>query len=165
MYLRSSQISKTFQEPPSDIRLKAQALLQQAQPARPSRKTSAAQPPIAPPTANEPSTDDVHITPLPGETLATFYARTKAHWAQKALQQGMASSDNREKQSGKQLRRDGFALAEERWEEYKPVLKEVERILEESGASGDAEGGTVLGGSGKVGGLGGGVGFDSRNRR
>lgn len=65
------------------------------------------------------------------------------------------------KQSGKQLRRDGFALAEERWEEYKPVLKEVERILEESGASGDKDGGVVVGGTGK----GSGIGVDSRNRR
>ena len=65
-------------------------------------------------------------------------------WTQRAY----GSSDNR----GKMLRRDGFALAEERYgesscsaefvlryahplfaEEYKPILEEVERILAEAG--------------------------------
>lgn len=68
------------------------------------------------------------------------------YWAQKAY--GTTSSDSR----GKQLRRDGFSLAEERYglcpssklshckfscvfsvAEYKPVLEEVERILAEAG--------------------------------
>ncbi|KAF7338310.1 Galactose oxidase [Mycena venus] len=35
--------------------------------------------------------------------------------------------------NGKQLRRDGFALAEETYETYKPILKEVEKILAEAG--------------------------------
>lgn len=71
------------------------------------------------------SPEDVISTPLPGETLAMFYARSREYWAGKAH----SSSDNR----GKQLRRDGFALAEERYESYKPILKEVERILAEAG--------------------------------
>lgn len=68
------------------------------------------------------------------------------YWAQKAY--GTTNSDSR----GKQLRRDGFSLAEERYgmrhlrnlshcissrmfsvAEYKPVLEEVERILAEAG--------------------------------
>lgn len=72
------------------------------------------------------SAEDVLSTPLPGETLAMFYARSRmltqtyqillimAHfkntgeyWAQKAY----GTSDNR----GKELRRDGFARAEERY--------------------------------------------------
>ncbi|EED84544.1 predicted protein [Postia placenta Mad-698-R] len=71
------------------------------------------------------SPEDVISTPLPGETLAMFYARSREYWAGKAH----SSSDNR----GKQLRRDGFGLAEERYESYKPILKEVERILAEAG--------------------------------
>jgi len=54
-----------------------------------------------------------------------FYARSREYWAQKAHE----TSDNR----GKLLRRDGFAIAEERYGEYKPLLEEVERILTEAG--------------------------------
>ncbi|CAL1698869.1 unnamed protein product [Somion occarium] len=71
------------------------------------------------------SAEDVISTPLPGETLAMFYARSREYWAQKAH----ASSDNR----GKALRRDGFARAQERYAEYKPILEEVEKILAEAG--------------------------------
>ncbi|KAI0078590.1 galactose oxidase [Panus rudis PR-1116 ss-1] len=71
------------------------------------------------------SAEDVISTPLPGETLAMFYARSREYWAGKAHQ----SSDNR----GKLLRRDGFALAQDRYAEYKPVLEEVEKILAEAG--------------------------------
>ncbi|KAI0760692.1 hypothetical protein C8Q74DRAFT_246837 [Fomes fomentarius] len=71
------------------------------------------------------SPEDVISTPLPGETLAMFYARSREYWAGKAF----GTSDNR----GKMLRRDGFALAEERYAEYKPILEEVERILAEAG--------------------------------
>ena len=72
------------------------------------------------------SPEDVISTPLPGETLAMFYARSRQsdfqlifvvyatlisslgeYWAQKAY----GTSDNR----GKMLRRDGFTLAEERY--------------------------------------------------
>ncbi|SJL15060.1 uncharacterized protein ARMOST_18542 [Armillaria ostoyae] len=74
---------------------------------------------------NTRSAEDVISTPLPGETLAMFYSRSREYWAQKAH----AKSDNR----GKQLRRDGFGLAEERYAEYKPILKEVEKILAEAG--------------------------------
>ncbi|KAI0783728.1 hypothetical protein C8Q75DRAFT_781691 [Abortiporus biennis] len=71
------------------------------------------------------SVEDVLSTPLPGETLAMFYSRSREYWAGKAHQ----TSDNR----GKQLRKDGFSLAQTRYDEYKPILKEVECILAESG--------------------------------
>lgn len=74
---------------------------------------------------NTRSAEDVISTPLPGETLAMFYSRSREYWAQKAH----ATSDSR----GKQLRRDGFVLAKERYAEYKPILKEVEKILTEAG--------------------------------
>ncbi|KAF8212252.1 hypothetical protein K438DRAFT_1662963 [Mycena galopus ATCC 62051] len=75
--------------------------------------------------STERSPEEVLSTPLPGETLAMFYARSRTHWAQKAH----AWTENQ----GKQLRRDGFALAEETYETYKPILKEVEKILAEAG--------------------------------
>lgn len=72
------------------------------------------------------SVEDTLSTPLPGETLAMFYARSSKrtfrpfirrptqltylageYWASKAH----GVSDNR----GKMLRRDGFALASERY--------------------------------------------------
>jgi len=71
------------------------------------------------------SVDDIVSTPLPGETLAIFYARSRQYyylpllkstfesrilgefWAQKAHE----TSDNH----GKLLRRDGFGLAEDRY--------------------------------------------------
>lgn len=69
------------------------------------------------------SPEDVFSTPLPGETLAMFYARSRKplqlskrsqtqnnpgeYWAQRAH----GTSGNR----GKQLRRDAFTLAQERY--------------------------------------------------
>ncbi|KAI9458053.1 galactose oxidase [Boletus coccyginus] len=77
------------------------------------------------------SAEDVISTPAPGETLAMFYARSREYWAQRAHQDH--TSDSR----GKQLRRNGFGLAEARYAEYKPMLKEVEKILAEAGLDED----------------------------
>ncbi|KAF8797330.1 hypothetical protein BYT27DRAFT_7204804 [Phlegmacium glaucopus] len=101
------------------------------------------------------SLEDIQSTPLPGETLAMFYTRSREYWTQKA-------HGNRDNQ-GKQLRRDGFTLAEERYTAYKPILAEVEEILEEAGLGeekmrrGAAGGGGLLSVEGVVG--------FSRNRR
>ena len=97
------------------------------------------------------SPEDLLSTPLPGETLKTFYDRTREYWAQKAHEH----SDNR----GKSLRRDGFQLADDRYQIYKPVLDEIEKIQVEAGLE-DGEMSTQ-GGPAKVSGLG----VDSRNRR
>ncbi|KAJ7285850.1 galactose oxidase [Mycena rebaudengoi] len=79
--------------------------------------------------AKDRSPEEVLSTPLPGETLAMFYARSRAFWAQKAH----SATENQ----GKQLRRDGFILAEEHYDAFRPILKEVEKILAEAGL--DAE--------------------------
>lgn len=97
------------------------------------------------------SAEDVISTPEPGETLALFYARSREYWTQKAH----GVSDNR----GKQLRRDGFSFAEERYVEYKPILEEVEKILAEAGLDEDE----MRAGAAQSGG-GGGI-VSSRNRR
>ncbi|KAJ7632602.1 galactose oxidase [Roridomyces roridus] len=104
----NSEVVEDVQQPPdeeSDIRLKAAAFMGESK---------------------ERSPEDALSTPMPGETLAMFYARTRTHWAQKAHS---GSSENQ----GKQLRRDGFALAEETYDNYKPILKEIEKILAEAG--------------------------------
>ncbi|KIJ31420.1 hypothetical protein M422DRAFT_53419 [Sphaerobolus stellatus SS14] len=95
------------------------------------------------------SEEDSISTPLPGETLAMFYARSREYWAQKALEK----SDNR----GKMLRRDGFSLAEERYASYKPILEEVQKILAEAGLDEEE--------MKRVGGKAPGGGDSSRNRR
>ncbi|KAH7102188.1 galactose oxidase [Auriculariales sp. MPI-PUGE-AT-0066] len=77
------------------------------------------------------SAEDALSTPLPGETLAAFYARSRTYWSERAFTSG--ASDQR----GKMLRRDGFTLAQERYTEYKPLLKEVEKILKEAGLDDD----------------------------
>ncbi|KAL0958071.1 hypothetical protein HGRIS_000249 [Hohenbuehelia grisea] len=74
------------------------------------------------------SAEDVNSTPLPGETLAMFYARTREYWGQAAYQK-VSGRDIR----GKELQRHGFTLAQERYESYKPILAEVEKILAEAG--------------------------------
>ncbi|KAG1733380.1 uncharacterized protein EDB91DRAFT_1149256 [Suillus paluster] len=97
------------------------------------------------------SAEDVISTPGPGETLAMFYARSREYWTQKAH----GVSENR----GKQLRRDGFSFAEERYAEYKPILEEVEKILSEAGLDEDEmrTGAAQTGGCGGI--------LSSRNRR
>ncbi|KAH9483277.1 Kelch repeat-containing protein 3 [Psilocybe cubensis] len=69
--------------------------------------------------------EDAKNTPLPGETLAMFYARCRDYWTQEAM-----GSDDLDR---KQLRRVAFSLAKERYDEYKPMQKEIEKILEEAG--------------------------------
>ncbi|TEB35122.1 galactose oxidase, partial [Coprinellus micaceus] len=74
------------------------------------------------------SEEEVLSTPLPGETLALFYARSRVYWAQRA-QAAAPRDENRPKE----LRRIAFSLASDRYEEYKPLLEEVEKILAEAG--------------------------------
>ncbi|GAA6002195.1 Kel3p [Rhodotorula paludigena] len=92
--------------------------------------------------------EDAMSTPSPGETLAQFFARSRDYWTAKAHGAGQASR-------GKELRRDGFALAEQRYEEYKPVLDEIVRLQEAAGAEAVAARASARAG----------LGADSRNRR
>ncbi|WFD29592.1 Kelch repeat-containing protein 3 [Malassezia sp. CBS 17886] len=95
---------------------------------------------------------DVLSTPAPGEVLQTFYLRTKHYWASLAHEQSDGAS------RGKQLRRDGFDLAEKRYLAYKPILEEqIERIrLEADVDEGDGTASVRRAG---------GPGVESRNRR
>ncbi|TFK23379.1 galactose oxidase [Coprinopsis marcescibilis] len=101
--------------------------------------------------------EDKLKTPLPGETLAVFFSRTRGeYWSQKAA--SVTEGDNR----GKELRKIGFGLAESRYDEYKPRLQELEKILAEAGLD---ESQMRASSQGQGAGGGAGVGSQSRNRR
>ncbi|GAA5857490.1 hypothetical protein JCM8547_009299 [Rhodosporidiobolus lusitaniae] len=70
--------------------------------------------------------EDIISTPLPNESLAQFFARSKEYWTGKAHEAGLGSR-------GKDLRKDGFGLAQQRYEEYKPILDEIVRLQEKAG--------------------------------
>ncbi|XP_050223976.1 uncharacterized protein LOC126673761 [Mercurialis annua] len=64
---------------------------------------------------------DSQRTPVPGESLKDFYRRTNLYWQ-------MAAHEHTQ-HTGKELRKDGFDLAEVRYRELKPILDEL-AILE-----------------------------------
>ncbi|GAA5911012.1 hypothetical protein JCM6882_006748 [Rhodosporidiobolus microsporus] len=72
------------------------------------------------------SAEEMISTPQVGESLAQFFSRSKDYWTGKAHGAGVGNR-------GKELRRDAFELAEQRYEEYKPVLEEIQRIQEAAG--------------------------------
>ena len=64
--------------------------------------------------------DDLNRTPNSGETLADFYSRTSEFWnAQAASEVGDSELSNKE------LKRKGFSLAKERYDELEPVLSRL----------------------------------------
>lgn len=74
---------------------------------------------------------DSQRTPIPGETLKDFYKRTNLYWQ-------MAAHEHTQ-HTGKELRKDGFDLAEARYRELKPILDEL-AILEAEQKAEEAEG-------------------------
>ncbi|CAI5459880.1 unnamed protein product [Closterium sp. Yama58-4] len=60
---------------------------------------------------------DTARTPIPGESLRDFFARTGEHWQREAYQHTQ--------RTGKELRKDGFELCEARYRDLLPVLTEV----------------------------------------
>ncbi|CAG7881446.1 unnamed protein product [Brassica rapa] len=73
---------------------------------------------------------DSQRTPVPGETLKDFYKRTNMYWQ-------MAAYEHTQ-HTGKELRKDGFDLAETRYLELKPILDEL-AILEAEQKAEEAE--------------------------
>ncbi|ETW02247.1 hypothetical protein H310_05799 [Aphanomyces invadans] len=64
-------------------------------------------------------------TPLPGENLRDFFARTAKHWATQVAQ----LPDTFERQlSVKDIKREGFALAEVRYNELLPILERLNEL-------------------------------------
>ncbi|XVE54538.1 hypothetical protein DITRI_Ditri03aG0089800 [Diplodiscus trichospermus] len=74
---------------------------------------------------------DSQRTPMPGESLRDFYRRTSLYWQ-------MAAHEHTQ-HTGKELRKDGFDLAEARYRELKPLLDEL-AILEAEQKAEEAEG-------------------------
>ncbi|KAL4384336.1 hypothetical protein GQ457_15G006650 [Hibiscus cannabinus] len=74
---------------------------------------------------------DSQRTPTPGESLRDFYRRTNMYWQ-------MAAHEHTQ-HTGKELRKDGFDLAEARYRELKPLLDEL-AILEAEQMAEEAEG-------------------------
>lgn len=73
---------------------------------------------------------DSQRTPLPGESLREFYRRTNMYWQ-------MAAHEHTQ-HTGKELRKDGFDLAEARYRELKPILDEL-ALLEAEQKAEEAE--------------------------
>ncbi|XP_044497365.1 kelch domain-containing protein 4 isoform X2 [Mangifera indica] len=74
---------------------------------------------------------DSQKTPMPGESLKDFYKRTSLYWQ-------MAAHEHTQ-HTGKELRKDGFDLAETRYRELKPILDEL-AILEAEQKAEEEEG-------------------------
>lgn len=74
---------------------------------------------------------DSQRTPLAGESLRDFYKRTNLYWQ-------MAAHEHTQ-HTGKELRKDGFDLAETRYRELKPILDEL-ALLEAEQKAEEAEG-------------------------
>ncbi|PHT53725.1 hypothetical protein CQW23_08187 [Capsicum baccatum] len=73
---------------------------------------------------------DAQRTPVPGESLRDFYKRTNMYWQ-------MAAYEHTQ-HTGKELRKDGFDLAECRFKELKPILDEL-AVLEAEQKAEEAE--------------------------
>jgi len=81
------------------------------------------------------SLHDPNSTPQIGEELAGFYARTAVYWTQQAAESLKESVTANEEVSVKELKREGFSLAKERYESLKHVLdrlNELESTQQES---------------------------------
>ena len=66
--------------------------------------------------------DDENRTPEDGESLADFYSRTSKYWNTLAAE-AVPGSDT--KLSNKELKREGFKLAQTRFDELQPVVERV----------------------------------------
>jgi N-acetylneuraminic acid mutarotase len=71
---------------------------------------------------------NVTRTPQMGEVLAEFYSRTNQYWNDQAAANIAARSSDTEKLSSKELKRQGFKLASERYDELRPVLERLDEL-------------------------------------
>lgn len=72
--------------------------------------------------------DDKNRTPQMGEALADFYSRTSQYWNDEAASRVAQDVSESERLSSKELKREGFNLASERYEELKPVLERLDEL-------------------------------------
>eukprot|EP01018_Ginkgo_biloba_P013717 Gb_28955 [translate_table: standard] len=84
---------------------------------------------------------DSQRTPLAGESLKDFFSRTNLYWQ-------MAAYEHTQ-HTGKELRKDGFDLAESRFKELKPVLDELAKLEAEQKAEEEEDAKNMLKKKGK----------------
>lgn len=73
--------------------------------------------------------DDEASTPMAGEPLRAFYSRTMAHWSAIVVAKLIARESSADYvPSEKEVKRDGFKLAEERYNELLPVLSRINEL-------------------------------------
>ena len=63
-------------------------------------------------------------TPQPSEILADFYSRTADYWNERAAQMEVGDAELTQKE----LKRKGFGLAKERYEELEPILERLREL-------------------------------------
>ncbi|KAH9329594.1 hypothetical protein KI387_001702, partial [Taxus chinensis] len=84
---------------------------------------------------------DSQRTPMPGESLRDFFSRTNLYWQ-------MAAYEHTQ-HTGKELRKDGFDLAETRFKDLKPVLDELSKLEAEQKAEEEEDAKNMLRKKGK----------------
>lgn len=74
-------------------------------------------------------TDNEQRTPLMGESVADFYARTTDYWNMAAAKTvGQEAADRGEAMSSKELKGVAFQMAKDRFEEIRPVLDRLHEL-------------------------------------
>lgn len=68
--------------------------------------------------------DNTNITPLSGESLRVFYGRTAAYWSTEAI----AKASTEHPLSEKEIKREGFKLAEERYNAILPLITRLNEL-------------------------------------
>ncbi|KAJ2955639.1 hypothetical protein NQZ79_g8381 [Umbelopsis isabellina] len=101
--------------------------------------------------------DQALCTPNLGESLRDFYARTTEFWTRKAYEENEEGTAR-----GKALRRDGFSMAEQRYQDYQPILQEIEKLKIDAGLD---ENDTIIAAKAATGGNEAAEKMASRNRR
>lgn len=74
--------------------------------------------------------EDENQTQKQGESLADFYSRTATYWNMEAAQM-MSPSDG--ELSNKEMKREGFKLAQDRYAEIQPILERLAALDLNSG--------------------------------
>ena len=82
---------------------------------------------------NESLTNEPERTPEAGETMADFFSRTLGYWTE----QVMANQGNSEEIPAKELKRQGFKLAKERYDELTPLLERLSELKLQKGEKKD----------------------------
>ncbi len=77
---------------------------------------------------------DTTKTPNLGESKKDFYARTQEYWTEQATK-AIDPDDYEQHKSIKNIRRDGFLMAEERFDQLAPVLEKLHALEQEQKAA------------------------------